>query len=71
MERSNYWAEGPRHQWIFCAADNSSLEGLSEKVDPNEVYCADGSAIINLGVRRINGRLYAGNYVGEIGRAHV
>ena len=64
MERSNYWAEGPRHQWIFCAADNSSLEGLSEKIDPNEVYCSDGSAIINLGVRRINGRLYAGNYVG-------
>lgn len=64
MERSNYWAEGPRHQWIFCAADNSSLEGLSEKIDQNEVCCADGSAIINLGVRRINGRLYAGNYVG-------
>ena len=64
MEHRNHWAEGPRHQWIFCADDNSSLEGLSEKFDSNEVLCADDNEIVNLGIRRINGRLYAGNYVG-------
>lgn len=64
MEHRNHWAEGPRHQWIFCADDNSSLEGLSEKIDSNEVLCADDNEIVNLGIRRINGRLYAGNYVG-------
>lgn len=64
MEHRNHWAEGPRHQWIFCADDNSSLEGLSDKIDANEVYCADDTEIVNLGIRRINGRLYAGNYVG-------
>lgn len=64
MEHRNHWTEGPRHQWIFCADDNSSLEGLSEKIDINEVYCSDDSEIVNLGIRRVNGRLYAGNYVG-------
>ncbi len=64
MEHRNHWAEGPRHQWIFCADDNSSLEGLSEKIDINEVYCSDDTVIANLGIRRVNGRLYAGNYVG-------
>ena len=55
MEHRNHWAEGPRHQWIFCADDNSSLEGLSEKIDPNEVLCSDDNVIVNLGIRRING----------------
>lgn len=64
MEHRNHWAEGPRSQWIFCADDNSSLEGLSEKIATNEVICGDDKEIINLGIRRINGRLYAGNYVG-------
>ena len=64
MEHRNHWTEGPRHQWIFCADDNSSLEGLSEKIDINEVYCADDTEIVNLGIRRINGRLYASNFVG-------
>ena len=64
MESGTYWIEGPRHQWIFCASDNTSLEGLSDKIDPSEVYCTDDSEIINLGIRRVNGRLYAGNYVG-------
>ena len=52
MEHRNHWAEGPRHQWIFCADDNSSLEGLSEKIDSNEVLCADDNEIVNLGIRR-------------------
>lgn len=64
MEHRNHWTEGPRHQWIFCADDNSSLEGLSEKIDINEVYCSDDAEVVNLGIRRVNGRLYAGNYVG-------
>lgn len=64
MEHRNHWTESPRHQWVFCADDNSSLEGLSEKIDINEVYCTDDTNIVNLGIRKINGRLYAGNYVG-------
>ena len=50
MEHRNHWAEGPRYQWIFCADDNSSLEGLSEKIDSNEVLCADDNEIVNLGI---------------------
>lgn len=64
MEHGNDWTEGPRHQWIFCADDNSSLEGLSKKIDVSEVYCSDETELVNLGIRRVNGRLYAGNYVG-------
>lgn len=64
MEHRNHWTDGPRHQWIFCADDNSSLEGLSEKIDVNEVYCTDDAEIVNLGIRRVNGRLYASNFVG-------
>ena len=64
MEHRNFWAEGPRHQWIFCATDNSSLEGLAERINPDEVYCADNQELVNLGIRRVNGRLYAGNHVG-------
>ena len=64
MEHGNYWAEGPRRQWIFYADDNSSLEGLSEKIDPGQVYCPEDAQAVNLGIRRVKGRLYAGNYVG-------
>lgn len=64
MESKNHWVEGPRNQWIFCADDNTSLEGLTEKININEVYCTDDSVLTNLGVRKINGRIYAGNYVG-------
>ena len=64
MESRNHWVEGPRNQWIFCADDNSSLERLAEKIDTDEVYCTDDSILTNLGIRKINGRIYAGNYVG-------
>lgn len=64
MEYGNFWAEGPRHQWVFCAKDNSSLEALAEKIDINEIICDGDSPAINLGIRRVNGRLYAANYVG-------
>lgn len=64
MEQGNYWAEGPRRQWIFYADDNSSLEGLSEKIDPGQVYCPEDAQAVNLGIRRVKGRLYAGSYVG-------
>ena len=64
MEQRNGWAEGPRRQWIFYAEDNSSLEGLSEKIDPGQVYCPEDTQAVNLGIRRVKGRLYAGSYVG-------
>lgn len=64
MEQENYWAEGPQRQWIFYAGDNSSLEGLSEKIDPGQVFCPEDAQAVNLGIRRVKGRLYAGNYVG-------
>lgn len=63
IERS-YWEEGSKQQWIFYANDNSSLEGLSEKIIADDVLCSYDEEIINLGIKRVNGRLYSGNYVG-------
>ena len=64
MIEVNYWEEGSKHQWVYYAKDNSSLEGLSEKINPDEILCASDDELINLGIKRINGRLYSGNYVG-------
>ena len=63
IERS-YWEEGSKQQWVFYANDNSSLEGLSEKIAVDEVQCSYNEEIINLGIKKVNGRLYSGNYVG-------
>ena len=35
-----YWEEGSRQQWIFYANDNSSLDGLSEKLIIDDVLCS-------------------------------
>ena len=59
-----YWEEGSKQQWIFYAKDNSSLERLSEKIIVDEVKCSYDEEIINLGIKRINGRLCSSNYVG-------
>lgn len=64
MAGVKHWEEGNRHQWIYYASDNSSLDSLSEKVNIDEVFCSSEAEIVNLGVRRINGRLYSTNYVG-------
>lgn len=64
MIEANYWKQSSTHQWVYYAKDNSSLEGLSEKINPEELLCSNDEEIINLGIRRANGRLYAGNYVG-------
>lgn len=64
MTEANYWREGSKHQWVYYAKDNSSLEGLSEKINPDELLCSNEEDIVNLGIKRINGRLYSGNYVG-------
>lgn len=64
MVKSSYWEEGSKHQWIYYANDNSALDGLSEKINPDDVLCTASSEIANLGIKRINGRLYAGNFVG-------
>lgn len=59
-----YWERGTKHQWIFYANDNSSLDELSEKVNIDEIACSSDNVIVNLGIKKINGRLYSGNYVG-------
>ena len=64
MIDANYWKEGSKHQWVFYAKDNSSLEGLSERINPDELLCSSEEDIVNLGIRRINGRIYSGNVVG-------
>ena len=64
MIDANYWKEGSKHQWVFYAKDNSSLEGLSEKINPDELLCSSQEDIVNLGIKRINGRIYSGNFVG-------
>ncbi len=63
IERS-FWEEGSKNQWVFYAKDNSSLEGLSEKINAEEVQCSNDDEIVNLGIKRVNGRLYAANFVG-------
>lgn len=64
MVEANNWREGSKHQWVYYAKDNSSLEGLSEKINLDEVMCASEGELVNLGIKKLNGRLYAGNYVG-------
>lgn len=64
MAKSSYWEEGPAHQWIFCACDNSALDGLSEKVNMDEIMYASDTETVNLGIRKAGGRPYSGNYVG-------
>ena len=64
MIEANYWEEISKRQWVFYAKDNSSLEGLAEKINPDELLCSSNDEIVNLGIKRINGRLYSSNYVG-------
>lgn len=64
MINTNYWKESSKYQWVYYAKDNSSLEGLSEKINTDELLCSNNKEIVNLGIRRINGRIYSGNYVG-------
>ncbi len=64
MIEANYWEESSKRQWVFYAKDNSSLEGLAEKINPDELLCSSNDEIVNLGIKRINGRLYSSNYVG-------
>lgn len=64
MIEANYWEEGPKHQWVYYAKDNSALDGLSEKINVDEILCFSDEETGNLGIKRINGRLYSGNYVG-------
>ena len=54
-----YWEEGSRQQWIFYANDNSSLDGLSEKLIIDDVLCSSDEKIENLGIKRVNGKLYS------------
>lgn len=46
-----YWEEGSRQQWIFYANDNSSLDGLSEKLIIDDVLCSSDEKIENLGIK--------------------
>lgn len=64
MIERNYWEESSKQQWVFYANDNSSLEELAEKINTDNVQCSTDGELINLGIKRINGRLYSGNYVG-------
>ena len=59
-----YWQETSRQQLVFFAKDNCTLEGIEEKVNTEEIICSSDDPTINLGIRRVNGRLYASNYVG-------
>ena len=59
-----FWKKSGKFQWIFCATDNCSLEGLTEKLNANEIGYSYDENIINLGVKKINGKLYSSNFVG-------
>jgi 5-methylcytosine-specific restriction endonuclease McrBC regulatory subunit McrC len=64
MVQASFWEEGTRQQWIFCANDNSPLDGLQEKINIDTLQYSSADEPLNLGIRRINGRVYSGNYVG-------
>ncbi len=64
MIQSSYWEEGSKHQWIFCARDNSPLDKLQEKVSVEAIQFSINDEPVNLGIKRVNGRIYSGNYVG-------
>ena len=64
MIREKCWEEGSKRQWVFFAKDNSSLDGLSEKVNIDDILCSFDDPALNLGIHKVNGRLYSGNYVG-------
>lgn len=64
MVRENCWEEGSKQQWVFFAKDNCSLEGLSEKVNIDDILCTVDGPAVNLGIHKVNGRLYSSNYVG-------
>lgn len=64
MIRENCWEEGSKQQWVFFAKDNCSLEGLSEKVNIDDILCTVDDPAVNLGIHKVNGRLYSSNYVG-------
>lgn len=64
MIQNSFWEEGTKNQWFFCAQDNSSLDRLQEKVPIDLIYFSSNDEPINLGIKRINGRVYSSNYVG-------
>lgn len=64
MVRSSGWEETSKNQWLFYVNDNSPMDRLREKVDPDAVQYASDGEPVNLGIRRVNGRIYSGNYVG-------
>ena len=64
MVQNSCWEEGTKHQWILCANDNSPLDILQEKVNIDDLLYSNHDEPVNLGIRRINGRVYSGNYVG-------
>lgn len=64
MDRESCWEEGSKRQWVFFAKDNCAIENLSEKVNIDDILCSTDDPAVNLGIHRVNGRLYSGNYVG-------
>lgn len=64
MLQSCYWEEISKHQWLFHVCDNSPMDKLQEKVSIESIRYSTGDEPINLGIRRINGKIYSGNYVG-------
>lgn len=64
MVQSSYWEEGSKYQWIFCAKDNSPLDKLQERVSVDAIQFSINDEPVNLGIKRVNGTIYSGNYVG-------
>ena len=64
MVQSSGWEETSKNQWLFYVNDNSPMDRLREKVDPDAIQYAFNEEPVNLGIRRVNGRIYSGNYVG-------
>lgn len=64
MINNCYWEEGTKQQWFFYASDNSSLDKLHEKVDIDNLLYTSGDEPVNLGIRKLNGKIYSSNFVG-------
>ena len=64
MDCINHWGHGASGQWIFYTFDNSPMGELEEKVDIDRISFSATDELVNLGIRKYNNQVYAGNYVG-------
>lgn len=64
MVHEAYWEEISNTQLIYCANDNSFLDGLQDKINIDQIRYSNNDEPDNLGIRKINGIPCSSNYIG-------